>query len=156
LHLLATTATSDADRDRYYSALMLVRDPQLAVRAAQIALSSELPPQLASSRIQLVLHLVEDHHQLAWSTFTEHVDELTAPFPSFAPMLIAQTIPNTYWDSVPLEQLESWVRAHVPAEMSPNIERGMEAARFKLSEKKALIPEVDAYLLSRRSAQKKT
>jgi hypothetical protein len=34
----------------------------------------------------------------------------------------------------------------VPAEMSRDIERGMEAARFKLAEKAALVREADAYL----------
>jgi hypothetical protein len=148
LHALAKAATNDADRDRYYTALMSVRNPQLAARAAQIALSPELPPQAAMTRVQLVIHLVDEHHQLSWSTFTEHVDSLMAPFPSFAPLAIAQYIPSAYWDSTPLDQLETWVRAHVPAEMSSNIERGMETARFKLSEKQALIPAVDAYLHS--------
>jgi aminopeptidase N len=150
LHALAKAATNDADRDRYYAALMSVRNPQLAARAAQIALSPELPPQAAMTRVQLVIRLVDEHHQLSWSTFTDHVDNLMAPFPSEAPLVLAQSVPSAYWDSAPLDQLETWVRAHVPAEMSPNIERGMETARFKLSEKAALIPEVDAYLHSLR------
>jgi hypothetical protein len=102
------------------------------------------------TRAQLVIRLVDEHHQLSWSTFTDHVNNLMAPFPSEAPLAIAQYVPSAYWDSVPLDQLEGWVRAHVPAEMSPNIERGMETARFKLSEKAALIPAVDAYLHSLR------
>jgi len=150
LHSLAKAATDDADRDRYYAALMSVRNPQLAAQAAQIALSAELPPQAAMTRVHLVIHLVDEHHQLSWSTFTEHVDNLMAPVTSEAPLVIAQYIPSAYWDSVPLDQLEAWVRAHVPAEMSPNIARGMETARFKLSEKAALIPAVDAYLHSLR------
>jgi hypothetical protein len=32
--------------------------------------------------------------------------------------------------------------------MSANVERGMETARFKFSEKEALIPAVDAYVSS--------
>jgi aminopeptidase N len=129
---------------------MSVRNPQLAARAAQIALSPELPPQAAMTRIQLVIRLVDEHHQLSWSTFTAHVDDLMTPFPSEAPLIIAQYIPSAYWDSAPLDQLETWVRSHVPAQMSPNIERGMETARFKFSEKAALIPAVDAYLHSLR------
>jgi hypothetical protein len=76
------------------------------------------------------------------------VDSLMSPFPSFAPLLIAQYIPKIYWDSVPLDQLEAWVRAHVPAEMSANVQRGMESARFKFSEQQALIPAADAYVSS--------
>jgi len=47
---------------------------------------------------------------------------------------------------VPLVELEAWVRAHVPAEMSLDIARGLEAARFRLAEKAALVREVDASL----------
>jgi aminopeptidase N len=150
LHAVAKAATDDAARDRYYTALMSVRNPQLAAQAAQIALSPELPPQAAMTRVGLVLHLVGEHHQLSWSTFTEHVDTLLAPYPSDAPLIIAQYIPSTYWDSAPLDQLEAWVRAHVPAQMSSNVERGLETARFKLSEKEALTAAADAYLHSSR------
>ena len=148
LHTLAKAAKDQAELERYYTALMSVLDPTLATQAAQIALSPELPPQAAMIRVTLVLRLGNQHHQLSWSTFTNHVDSLMSPFPSFAPLIIAQYMPSFYWDSVPLDQLEAWVRAHVPAEMSANVERGMETARFKFSEKEALIPAVDAYVSS--------
>jgi len=125
---------------------MQVRDPQLATQAAQIALSPELPPQAARWRLALVVRLANQHHELAWSTFTENVEALLSPNPKYAPLITAQYVPVYFWDSVPLEQLESWVRAHVPEQMSPNVARGMEAARFKLSEKNALIPAADAYV----------
>jgi hypothetical protein len=34
----------------------------------------------------------------------------------------------------------------VPSEMSANVERGMETARFRLSEKEALVPAADIYV----------
>ena len=97
-------------------------------------------------RISLVARIGNEHHQLSWSTFTDHVDTLLSPFPSLAPLVIAQYVPTLYWDSVPLDELETWVRAHVPAEMSANVDRGMESARFNFSEKEALIPAIDAYV----------
>ena len=57
-------------------------------------------------------------------------------------------MPVYFWDSVPLDQLENWVRANVPEQMSPNVARGMETARFKLSEKYALATAADAYMSS--------
>jgi aminopeptidase N len=148
LHALAKAAKDEADMERYYTALMSVRDPQLAAQAAQIALSPELPPQAAMIRSRLVFGLANEHRQLSWTTFTNHVDSLMSPFPSSASLRIAQYVPSFYWDSVPLDQLEAWVRAHVPTEMSANVERGMETARFRLSEKEALVPAVDAYVSS--------
>jgi hypothetical protein len=101
---------------------------------------------MAMVRPQLVFGLDDQHPQLAWSTFSDNVDALMAPFPAFAPLIIAQYVPRGFWDIVPMEQLEAWVRAHVPAEMSDNVARGMDSARFLLSEKQTLVPEVDAYV----------
>jgi len=123
-----------------------VRDPQLAAQVVQIALSSELPPQAAQLRLRLVFGLARYNPQLAWSTFSDHVDTLMAPFPSFAPLMISQYVPMAFWDSLPLDQLESWARAHVPAEMAVNVDRGMESARNRLSEKQAMVAAADQYL----------
>ena len=53
-----------------------------------------------------------------------------------------------FWSSVPLEQIEAWVKANVPTEMKSDIARGMETARFKISEKSALVDATDHYLAS--------
>ena len=148
VHAMAKDAKDEAERQRYYQALVDVRDPQLAAQAAQIVLGSELPPQAAQTRLGMVLALARNHHELAWSTFSNNADTLLAPFPSIAPLIVAQYVPTSFWDSVPLDQLEAWVRSHVPAEMSENVDRGMESAHFRLSEKQALVPAADAYVRS--------
>jgi aminopeptidase N len=148
LHALATQADNETEQQRYYLALMDVRDRQLASQAAQIALSPELPPQAARWRLRLVVRLAGEHRELAWNTFSSNAQALLAPNPKYAPLITAQYVPVYFWDSVALEQLESWVRAHVPEQMSPNVARGMETARFKLSEKQALVLAADAYLAS--------
>jgi hypothetical protein len=58
-------------------------------------------------------------------------------------------MPEMFWNSLPPDQLQAWLKAHVPADMNDNVERGMQAVRFKVSEKAALVPAVDAYLASR-------
>jgi hypothetical protein len=93
-----------------------------------------------------VFGLARYHRELAWATFRDNAEMIMAPYPTFAPLIIAQYVPDALWDSVPLDQLESWVRAHVPAEMSVNVDRGMESARFNVAEKQALVKAVDAYL----------
>jgi hypothetical protein len=125
---------------------MDVGDPQLATQAASIALSAEIPPQGARWRLLLVQRLAAQHHELAWSTFSNNAEMLLAPNPKFAPLIMAQYVPVFFWDCVPLDRLEVWVRTHVPAEMSANIARGMETARFNVTEKDALVPAADSYL----------
>jgi len=149
LHAVAKAARNETELRRYYSALMRVRDPQLAQTAARIALSDEIPQQAATLRLELVVHLAGEHPQLAWTVFTENVDALTTPFSTYALLIIAQYCPAVFWDSVPLDQLESWVKAHVPAEMSPNVARGMETARIRLDQKSALRQGAERFLASR-------
>jgi len=156
VHTMAKQADDEVELERYYSALTDVRDPQLAAEAARIAVSSELPPQAARLRFAMVMGIAAHHQQLAWSTLSDHADTLLSPFPGFAPLIIAQYVPVAFWDGVPLEQLEAWVRSHVPDEMSDNVDRGMESARFQLSEKATLVPAVDGYLRSLSSAAQAT
>jgi aminopeptidase N len=144
LHSIARQARDETEQQRYYMALMEVRDPQLAAQAAQIALSSELPAQAARWRLSLIVRLAREHGSLAWSVFSGNAEQLLAPNPKYAPLISAQYVPAWFWDAVPLEQLEAWVRSHVPEQMAPNIARGMETARFKLSEKRTLLAAADA------------
>jgi aminopeptidase N len=148
VHAMAKAARDQAELERYYTALTRVRDPQLASQVVQIALSSELPPQSKQLPLQLVLSLARDHPQLAWSAFTDNLDPLLAQDPMFKSLIIAQYVPQVFWNALPPEQLESWVRAHVPAEMSDNVDRGMESARFLASEKQSLVPATDSYVKS--------
>ena len=146
LHSIARRAADETEQQRYFSALMDVGDPKLAQRAAAIALSDEIPPQGARWRLGLVVHLASRHHDLSWSTFSSNSEPLLAPHAKYAPLMVAQYVPVYFWDCLPLEQLEAWVRAHVPVEMSANIARGMEAARFNRVVKDALVPAADAYI----------
>jgi hypothetical protein len=54
-----------------------------------------------------------------------------------------------YWSGVPLTEVESFVRAHVPAEMSDVVDRGMESAHFQLTRKTLLVREADSYVQQR-------
>jgi aminopeptidase N len=146
LHTIAKQASEETEQLRYFSALMEVGDPELAAQAAAIALSQEIPTQGARWRFGLVVRLAGLHKALAWSTFTANAEALLAPNPKYAPLIKAQYVPGYFWDCAPLEQIEAWVRAQVPAEMADNVARGMELARFKRAEKEALVPAADAYV----------
>ena len=146
LHAIAKAEKDDTAQRRDYRALMRARDPALAQQAALIALSSEITPQAAATRIALVVDLCDEHPQLSWSTFSTNADLLLAPNPKYAPLITAEYVPEYFWEALPLPQLESWVRSRVPPEMSVNVGRGMEAARAQLEERALLVPAADAYL----------
>ena len=150
LHTIAKKAEDETQRERFYQSLAVVRDPQLAQQVAQIALSDELPPEAAILRLQMiVIGLSNDHKKLSWETFTANEKHLMEPVPFEAPLIIGQMLPGFYWDALPLGDLETWVRAHVPAEMSDVVARGMETARSELAKKQVLAPAADAYVKAR-------
>ncbi len=146
LHAVAKSAHNETELRRYYTALMQVRDPHLAAAAIKIALSTEIPPQAESLRLWLVFALSEAHQQLAWNAYVEHLDALLAPHQPNGLLYIAQYSPEMFWRSVPLDELQIWVKGHLPEEMAPDLARGIETARFKVSEKALLVRAADHYV----------
>lgn len=149
LHTLAKRSRSEARKSRLYQALALVRDPKLGAQAAKIAIGSEIPPQLATLRIGMFFAIRSEHPKLAWAAFSGNAAKLLSPFGELAPLIEAQYVPQIFWDSLPPDQMEAWLKAHVPAAMGPQIAKGMEGARFRVAEKAQLVPEADAYLSAR-------
>ena len=149
LHDLARHSKDEAELSRLYLALANVRDPTLAAQAARIALSKDLPPQAADLPVRMIAQLREEHPKLAWDSFSGDQERLLAPMGEMAPLMLAQKTPEFFWNSLPLDQLEAWLKAHLPAGMEANLETGMQAGRFKVSEKAALVPAADAYLAAR-------
>jgi aminopeptidase N len=143
LHTLARGAKNLSEIERFYIALAQVRDPDLAKKAAEIIFSSEIPPQALQARLDMVIALAHEHPALGWRLFTEHAHELLASQGTFEPLMEAQFVPQMFWDSAPLDQIEAWVRSKVSAEMAPEVARGVAGARLKLSEKELLVAEAD-------------
>ncbi|HEX9140311.1 MAG TPA: M1 family metallopeptidase [Steroidobacteraceae bacterium] len=148
LHTVAKSAANETELRRYYTALMDVRDPQLAALAAKIAVSTEIPPQAGAHRLTLLVELSQNNPQLSWATFAENADLIIRPREPYGALTIAKNIPEYFWDSLPPDQLEKWVRAHTPAGMDTTITQAMDDARFRLSEKTVLTQAADRYLAS--------
>jgi aminopeptidase N len=153
LHTIARDSKNETELRRAYVALMTVNDPQLAEAAVKIALSPEIPPQAAALRLQLIAQLNAQHPQLSWKTFTENQETLLAPHQPYGPLIMAQYLPEFYWTALPLDDLEAWLKAHIPAQMAPNLARGMETARLRLAEKTALVQAADQFLSSSKTAR---
>jgi aminopeptidase N len=149
LHALAKQSTDESEKTRLYMALGRVSDPKLAAQAAHIAVSREIPPQLAILRLQIFAGMASEQPTLAWTTFRDNIGPLLSPLGNLAPLVEAQFIPQLFWDSLPPDQMEAWLKAHVPAEMAPQLAKGMEGARFQVAEKAQLVPEAEAYVAAR-------
>jgi aminopeptidase N len=149
IYALGKAATDEAEMQRYYFALVNVTDAKLAERVAQLALSADIPPEADNLRLGLVVSLANHHQQLSWKTFTANTEQITKAQTTNAPIIIAQYMPQIFWSGVPLPEVESFVRTHVPAEMSDMVDSGMESAHFKMTEKALLVREADSYVQRR-------
>lgn len=125
---------------------MGVRQPALAKKAGDIAFSDEIPKQAESGRLGLVLELHNEHPELSWTLFSTNLEQLMKPHEPFGTFIIAQYVPEIFWNSLPIEKLEAWAKSHTPDEMAPNIARGMETARFKVAEKALLVKSADDFI----------
>ncbi|HEY2145803.1 MAG TPA: M1 family aminopeptidase, partial [Steroidobacteraceae bacterium] len=153
LHALAKAAKDEPTLERYYLALARVRDPGLAPQVLQIALSGELPPQANTLDRRLIFTLAREHPRLSWDAYIANQDKLMKSIASTErPLRIAQQTPAVYWDALPLDQLEAWVLANIPAEAAGSLARGMEGARYLSAQKKSLVTAADAYLAAPRPA----
>ena len=145
-HALAKSASDDTEIRRFYTALMNVRDPALAERALQIALSSEIPPQVSDLRFYLLGQLAIRHPRLSWDAFTSQNDLIMGPYVSIAALIYAQDIPQIYWGGIPQSELETWVRGHLSKEFSDSADAGLADAHTHLTERGILVPAMDEYM----------
>ncbi len=153
LHALAKSGRDAGETQRYYAALMSVRDPALARQALAIALSPEIPPQSAHSRFELVKDAADANPQLAWAFFTAHSGALLSTATDLERVLvIARYVPEIYWDAAPLDQIEGWVKAHSGPDAASYAARGLERAQSEVAEKQKLVPAADAYVAAQRPA----
>jgi hypothetical protein len=123
-----------------------VRDPDLAAQVAKLAMSAEIAPQEALLRLRLVFVLAARHPQLAWSVYKENNTQLFAQFAANAATIQAQYVPQVFWSALPPADLDSWLRAQVPAEFYGQLDHGLERARLRLAQRERLVPAADAYL----------
>jgi aminopeptidase N len=151
LHEMARQAKDDSERLRLYRALAAVRDPKLAEQVEAIATSNDLPPQDVTLPLQMLATLRGEHPKLAWDSFSARYEKLLAAYGDNVPLILTQLVPSSFWNAVPPDELERWLRAHVPQAMASNVDKAVQEVGFKVSEKAALIPAADAYVSKRPS-----
>ena len=135
---------------QYRGALMHVRDPQLAQRALQIALSSEVPAQQEAARFGYVAIAADWNPKLAWSVFQAHGDAVTRGFtPSARALTLATAVPGIFHDAAPPEQIEAWLKANLPPQASTAIAAGIARARADAATRSRLREGAQTYLATK-------
>jgi aminopeptidase N len=146
LHTLAQTASDDTEIRRFYTAIMNVKNPVLAQRTAELAVSEELPPQVADLRLIMLAQLAVLHPRLSWQTLNAQLDRVMAPYVGIAGLIYAQNIPQIYWSDIPVTEFDEFVRAHVPKELGTAADAGLADAHTHLAERETLRMGMDSVL----------
>jgi aminopeptidase N len=149
LHQLAQSSKDPSLAGQYRGALMTVRDPRLAARALDIAMSNEIPPQQDSSRFRLVAVAADWNPKLTWAFFQAHSDALTKRFSLFEKMLSLSTaVPAIFWDAATPDQLDAWLKANLPPAARQYIDKGMARAKTDGAIRDRLREDVRTFLAS--------
>ena len=146
LHTIAKSAKDEAEVRRFYGALANVRDPKLAQQVLDVIMSSEIPPQAAGIRVRTVMGMTPNNPKLVWAFYKAHYNELLASSSEFSRALAMTGIPATFWRAAPLDELEAFVKAHVPPTAGAFVARGMERARSAVALRDRLVPSADAHV----------
>ena len=149
LHQIAQTTKDPVLAASYRAALMRVRDPKLAARALDMALSDEIPPQQASSRLRYVEAASDWNPNLAWPFFQAHSDVLTKRLSLFEKMLgLSNSVPAAFWDATTPDQLEAWLKTNLPPRAAEYIAKGMSRAKTDGAIRERLREDVRTFLAS--------
>ncbi len=145
---LARGTTRTGERRRYYAALGAARDPALAARALDLALSENLPPNIARDMVMNVADAGE-HPDLAWDFVRAHYAALAQQQgPSFADFFVAGLFRN-FRDEAHRDALHNFAPAHATPGGRIAAARAEEAIALDAGFVAHQLPAIDAWIASR-------
>ena len=137
--------TESADeRERLLRALSSVRDPVLAKRTLQLALSSALPSQVTTQIVPAVAQ--QGHLKEAWAFATANREALMKDQDSVGKNSWFPSLLDTSSDPLDADMLERYVASHFGADAQVEAQRAAHAIRTRALQKKALMPQVRSAL----------
>ncbi len=151
---LGTSTTNPVEMQTYFTSAFSAKNPALAQKSLQNALS--LPPQFAAFAPGIVAGVGQDNPRLAWDFFKANKTKLLSSLSTFEQTNAVTQIAQAFWNGVPESELESYVRASVPAEGAQLIAKSTESIKLSYQNRARMLPEIDAYLGAQRSALKGT
>jgi len=140
LHSLARAEQSTELKVQLYDALATSRDPVLARKTLQIALTDELPSTLASALVQRVATLGEQP-ELAWDFTRANLAALQAKVSSLGADHYVPNLLRNFTDANRADELEAFARTNLPPQAGPSVAKASDEIRFKSEFKQRLLPE---------------
>ncbi|HTI30497.1 MAG TPA: M1 family aminopeptidase [Sphingomonas sp.] len=111
LHAKAQAEGSPVVKQRYYRLLGLVKDPALAQRALDLALTDEVPTALKGSIIQSVAQF---HPDLAFDFAVAHKDQVNAALESSTASRFVVGLPAASSNAETAQKIDAYAKANLP------------------------------------------
>ena len=140
----AQDALGSAEKARYYTALSLAKDPQLARQTLSLLLDPKLPTLTFSNLLYSVAG--NEHLDLAWQFVQKnHVMLLASQTVRDRNKLVPNVLANAC-DARYANEMLAFVKAKLPPEALQETERTLESIRIRAKRKAALLPQMQQVL----------
>jgi ERAP1-like C-terminal domain len=136
-------ANSSEERHRFGRALMNARDPALAARTLQLALSPQLPPHLAADVVPGVGRV---HVEQAWAFAVAHREALMKDLDALEANRNFPSIVSASSNPAHAAMMEEYVRENFGADALVEAQRVGNGIRIRAAQKARLLPQVRAAL----------
>jgi aminopeptidase N len=147
LHDLARAALTTEDKRRAYAGMQAAQDPALARETLALSLGSELSVTEATRNPARIA--ANDHPELAWDFARANLDALMKPVTFFGRNIYLPGITNSFTDAARADELEEFVRDHLPADAVPEAAKSADLIRLLAVVKKRELPAIDAWVKTR-------
>ncbi|MEN9868812.1 MAG: hypothetical protein RL748_4402, partial [Pseudomonadota bacterium] len=137
---LGRQASSNSERNLYYSALLRARDPLLAEQSLQLALQTNLPGDISSRVVPAVAH--SEHTEQAWNFAIANREALLKHQGSLRLNRYFPSIMNSSLEVKHAEQLEQFARQFLSEEAQIEAKRVSEGIRLHARRKQTLLPQL--------------
>jgi aminopeptidase N len=145
LRKLARETQSVEEKQRFYFALASALDPKLAEEALKLALTDELPREVAPYLLFAVAGQGE-HDEMVWRFAQAHLKELTGKLSEFAAVSYVPSLFGIFTDASRADELEAFAKANLPAEAAPDVAKAAEDIRFHAAFKERELPRIEAWV----------
>lgn len=143
---IGMASTNPTEMFSYLGAAFSAKDPALAQQS--LAMTLQLPPQFAPYAPYIVSFVAQQNPQMAWQFYTQNVDKLLSSQSEFEKIGALTGVAGGFATLIPADQIEAFLKSHVPAAASAEIAKTMEDVHTRQSIEDRLLPQIDAYLAS--------
>jgi len=149
LRARADRASSPLEQRLYRNALALARDPVLAQRTLDLAVSDAVPPQYAPGLVQGV---AGEHPDLAWRFYTANLERVNRGLDPLRRNEFGASVASASSSPERIAELQAFAERNIAEGSRRAVDQAVSAMRYNAEVRERIRPEVDRWLSSQTTA----